>query len=119
MKLMKLFIFLFILELSIQLNLRGDPGADPERIPGVNIHVQYNDNDPANTRRYDGERMSTLDRIREMELKFQGDKSHLEKVLAAQAAKLSEISQLAMTTYNLLEAVSSKRYNKPDFYFSK
>lgn len=104
--------------LKIKSTLRGDkPPVDPERIPGINIHLEYNDLDPINTRRYDEERISTLDRIREMELKLNADKNYLESVAAAQVAKIAEVSQLAMTTYHILDSVSTKKYNKANFYY--
>ena len=94
-----------------------DEGKDPERIPGININIEHNDLDPANTRRFDSERKTSMDRIREMEYKIDSEKRFLEKVVAAQVAKIAEVSQIAMTTYNILDSVSSKKYNAPEFYF--
>jgi hypothetical protein len=114
-------IYIFRLDincLKIKNSSKGDsPPVDPERIPGINIHLEYNDLDPVNTRRYDEERISTLDRIREMELKLNADKNYLESVAASQVAKISEVSQLALTTYHILDSVSTKKYNKANFYY--
>ena len=95
-----------------------EDGSDPERIPGVRIHTQVTDADPANTKRYDPERLETLDRIKEIEIKLVSEKSRLETIVAAQVAKINEISQIAMTTYGILDSVSSKAYNDPKFYFN-
>lgn len=127
MKLVSIMIFyiiLLLLKTSINVKLNNSiklkkEGADPERIPGVNIHVEYNDLDPANTKKYDSERFTNLERIRDMEVRLNAEKNYLETLLMSQSAKLNEITQLAMTTYNILESVSSKKYNRPEIQFRK
>lgn len=127
MKIRCIMIFIIILnlwKLTFNLKLKSQnlfkkEGADPERIPGVNIHVEYNDLDPANTKKYDDERFSNLERIRDMEVRLNAEKNYLETLLMSQSAKLNEISQLAMTTFNILDSVSSKKYNRPEIQFRK
>lgn len=127
MKLVSIMIFYIILlsfKISINVKVKNltklkKEGADPERIPGVNIHVEYNDLDPANTKKYDSERFTNLERIRDMEVRLNAEKNYLETLLMSQSAKLNEITQLAMTTYNILESVSSKKYNRPEIQFRK
>lgn len=101
------FNYSICVKINNKLNAKKDQlPVDPERIPGVHIHVEYNDLDPINTKKYDNERKSTLDRIREMELKLKAEKINLEKVIVSQASKISEVSQLALATFQILKSVS-------------
>lgn len=116
-------IALLLLGMSRQLllNRKGEPvkGVDPERIPGVNINVEYTDNDPANTRRYDSERRSTTERIIELEIQLNSEKSKLQQIVAMQSAKINEITEIAKSTYSILDSITSKTYANPNFYFNQ
>lgn len=112
-------IFLLSIQLKFTFKKDGEKveGVDPERIPGININMNTNDNDPANTARFDNERITTNERIKEIEMQLNADKTKLQNVIASQASKIQEITQLAMTTYTILNSLASKKYRDPDFYF--
>lgn len=105
------------------MNLRKDGvpeiGTEPDRIPGVSIHLETNDLDPANTERYIPENIETNQRIMEMEKRLDVDNSNLQKVISMQAAKIQEITQLAMATFTVLDSLTSKKYSNPNFYFDE
>lgn len=112
------FLFIVILEYSLNLKIKNklkdsefendDPEMDnSSRIPTIHLHVEDHDDDPVNFRRFDGERKEWLERLRELEVKYKGDKAALLNVLNAQVSKLGQLTELAQTTNHIIEKITN------------
>ena len=107
----KLLLFYLIL-LSTQLKIsnyykqnmdkESDKGIDPERSPSVSINLETNDDDPGDFERYLNDKNESLERIREMEIKLEMEKTNLQQIISFQEEKIKELTQMALHTYNLL-----------------
>jgi hypothetical protein len=83
--------------------------ANSNGIPTIHIHVEDHDRDPVNFKRFDGERKTYSERIRELEVKYNNEKRALMQVLSFQVSKLSQLSELSASTFNLLTMLAEEK----------
>jgi hypothetical protein len=76
--------------------------VDPERKPSVSINLETNDDNPGDFERYSNDRKEALEKIKETEIKLEMEKTNLAQIISFQEAKIKELTQMALYTYNLL-----------------
>lgn len=80
----------------------SDKGIDPERQPSISINLETNDDDPGDFERYLNDKKESLEKIKEMEIKLEMEKTNLQQIISFQEEKIKELTQMALYTYNLL-----------------
>lgn len=80
--------------------------ANSNRIPIIHLHVEDNDNDPINFRRFDGERQSYNFKLNDLTKKYESEKHALLAVIGKQLTKIAELTEMADSTNKLIKELA-------------
>lgn len=82
---------------------KADDDVNANDIPGISVHMEDHDGDPLNFVKFNNERRDMSLRYAEMQMRYDGEKKALMKLLTHQTAKLAELTEIAEITVKMID----------------